>query len=140
MAEAYLFDTNAISDAMREHAQLIAAMHSHSGEFVTSAVVQGEILYGVRRLTSGVRRDELMLKADRIFAALICRPVDENVALIYADLRPLLENRGLAVNDNDLWIAATTIAADAVLVTRDADFKHVPHLRVVDWTQTDATE
>ena len=35
---------------------------------------------------------------------------------------------------NDLWIAATALALDAVLITRDSDFQQIEGLSVNDWT------
>jgi predicted nucleic acid-binding protein len=39
--------------------------------------------------------------------------------------------RGLILDENDLWIAATTIALDATLVTRDSDFSGIDGLLTV---------
>jgi predicted nucleic acid-binding protein len=38
------------------------------------------------------------------------------------------------LDENDLWIAATALALDAVLVTRDSDFQQIEGLSVNDWT------
>jgi predicted nucleic acid-binding protein len=45
-----------------------------------------------------------------------------------------LMNRGLVLDENDLWIAATAFALDAVLLTRDSDFQQIEGLSVSDWT------
>lgn len=39
--------------------------------------------------------------------------------------------RGLILDENDLWIAATAIALDATLVSRDTDFSGIDGLLVV---------
>jgi predicted nucleic acid-binding protein len=38
------------------------------------------------------------------------------------------------LDENDLWIAATAVALDAVLVSRDSDFQQIEGLKVDDWT------
>jgi predicted nucleic acid-binding protein len=38
------------------------------------------------------------------------------------------------LDENDLWIAATALALDAVLITRDGDFQQIEGLSVNDWT------
>lgn len=43
--------------------------------------------------------------------------------------------RGIAMSENDLWIAATALGVDATLVAADRDFGRLPGLRVEDWTQ-----
>ena len=44
------------------------------------------------------------------------------------------ESAGVTFEDNDLWIAATPLAIDAIIITRDPDFYRPPKLRVEDWT------
>jgi tRNA(fMet)-specific endonuclease VapC len=39
---------------------------------------------------------------------------------------------GLPLDENDLWIAATALALDATLVSRDSDFQAVEGLSVVE--------
>ena len=43
--------------------------------------------------------------------------------------------RGIAMSENDLWIATTALGVDATLVAADRDFGRLPGLRVEDWTQ-----
>jgi predicted nucleic acid-binding protein len=43
------------------------------------------------------------------------------------------QRRGLPLDENDLWIAATTLAIDATLVSRDSDFHAVEGLAVVEF-------
>lgn len=40
----------------------------------------------------------------------------------YAEIDALLERAGHSIGQNDLWIAATAIAAEAHLLTADRDF------------------
>jgi predicted nucleic acid-binding protein len=59
-------------------------------------------------------------------------PVDRAVASAFATL--VVEMRAARrgkLGVQDAWIAATAIAHDAELLTQDADFDHVPGLRVI---------
>jgi predicted nucleic acid-binding protein len=40
--------------------------------------------------------------------------------------------RGLPLDENDLWIAATALAMDAALVSRDSAFQAIEGLAVVE--------
>jgi len=133
-AGRYLFDTNAISDLMAEHPGMKTRVAGHQGRLVTSVIVQGEIYYGLERLSVGKRRSDLTVKALLLFAALPAEPVAEPAGLLYARIRQDVEAKGLAMDDNDLWIAASAMFLDAVLVTRDKDFTHVAGLSTEDWT------
>ncbi len=134
MASLFLLDPNAVSDSMMGHPRLKAKAATQPGRLITSVVVRGEILYGLERLPPGKRRNDLKTKADLALAALPCEPVSEAAADRYAVIRRAVESIGLALDDNDLWIAATVLLAGAVLVSRDKDFGQVPGLQVEDWT------
>ena len=43
----------------------------------------------------------------------------------YAEVKVSQQRRGHPLDENDLWIAATTLALDATLVSRDGDFQTV---------------
>lgn len=97
-------------------------------------VVRGEILYGIARLPEGKRRADLKSKADNLFEILPCEFIPESAADHYAEVKCSCQNRGLNLDENDLWLAATALALGATLVTRDEDFQEVEGLAVVDWT------
>jgi predicted nucleic acid-binding protein len=42
------------------------------------------------------------------------------------------QRAGLPLDENDLWIAATALAIDATLVTRDTDFRSIEGLNQVN--------
>src|SRR5262249_829073 len=131
---AALLDTNAVSDLMRDHPQLKARVASPPGPLVTSAIVRGEIYYGLERLPAGKKRADLEARAQTILAALPCEPITERVAEVYGRLKAFLDGRGLNLQDNDLWVAATALTLGAILVSRDQMFNQIPGLRVEDWT------
>ena len=75
----------------------------------TCPIVRGEILFGIELLPAGRRRQSLEDQANNLFSGLIC----------------------------DLWIVATSLALDAILITSDSDFQRVQGLfgfHLEDWT------
>ncbi len=133
----FLLDTNAFSDLMREHPKIDARLAdlSSADRVVICSIVRGEIRYGLERLPRGKRRAELELKATKLFAVLPCEPVPEAAGDCYAKIKLTRQQKGLTLDENDLWIAATTMALDAVLVSRDSDVQHIDGLTVIDWTK-----
>jgi predicted nucleic acid-binding protein len=131
---AALLDTNAVSDLMRDHAQVKSRVSNHPGPVVTSVVVVGEIRYGLSRLPAGKKRNGLEARAQGILAAFPVEPVTEPIADAYGRLKASLESQGLNLNDNDVWIAATALTNGHLLVTRDRLFSQVPALLVEDWS------
>ena len=95
------------------------------------SVVKAELLYGARN--SG-RVEENLARLERFFAPLHSLPFGDEAAERYAVLRAYLRREGRPIGGNDMMIAATVLAADATLVTRDRrDFAAVAGLRVVAW-------
>jgi predicted nucleic acid-binding protein len=131
---AALLDTNAVSDLMRDHLQFKSNVASWHDSILTSVVVVGEIRYGLSRLPPGTKRNELEIRAQNILSAIPAEPIAERTAESYGLLKALLESRGQNLDDNDLWIAATTLTAGSVLVSRDQVFRQIPGLQVVDWS------
>jgi len=133
----FLLDTTAFSDLMREHPKMDARLAGISEEHrvVICPIVRGEIQYGIERLPQGKRRRELAAKSDKLFARIPSESVTEEAAQYYARTKVARERRGLALDENDLWIAATALALEAVLVSRDGDFGGVDGLEVEDWTE-----
>ena len=51
--------------------------------------------------------------------------------LFYASLKLARQQRGLTLDENDLWVAATALALRATLVSRDRDLAGIDGLVVV---------
>lgn len=133
----YLLDTTAFSGLMRRDARIrarVAALAS-TDRAVVCTITRGEVLYGLERLPQGKRRSDLEAEAAHVFAQVICVPVSEGAADRYARIKREAEREGTPLDENDLWIAATALAMDAVLVTTDTDFRRVSSLQVTDWSQ-----
>jgi predicted nucleic acid-binding protein len=126
-AVTYLLDTNAISDMMRAAPQIEKWMAGldRGDRVVTRAIVRGEILFGVARLPQGRRRTELEEAGRQFLAVYRCEPVPEQAGDFYAAVKLTRHQRGLALDENDLWVAATALALRATLVSRDTNSKGI---------------
>jgi tRNA(fMet)-specific endonuclease VapC len=76
----------------------------------------------------------LETQAGPLFAVIPCEPIPEAAGDHYARIKLTRQQKGLVLDENDLWIAATALALSAVLITRDSDFQQVEGLSVNDWT------
>lgn len=93
----FLLDTNAFSDLMREHHKVDAHLASVSpaDRVVICSVVRGEIRYGIERLPQSKRRQELEVKAAKLFTILPCEPVPEAAGDHYARIKVTHQQKGL---------------------------------------------
>jgi predicted nucleic acid-binding protein len=129
----YLLDTTAISDLMRAAPAVENWMGGldPADRVVTCTIVRGEILFGIARLPPGKRRTELEETGRQFLGAVPCEPVPERAGDFYAAVKSARQQRGLTLDENDLWVAATALALGAALVSRDTDFVSVDGLIVV---------
>lgn len=132
----YLLDSNAVSDLVAEHPKARARLNAlpATDRVVICPIVRGEVLFGIERLPAGKRRDELAKKVVDVLGRIECQPCRESAGDIYAQIKRGNERRGLPLDENDLWIAATAIDLGAKVVSRDADLARVEGLDVEDWT------
>ena len=130
----YLLDTNAISAVMRADSRMATWLSSIGVDdrVVICTITRGEILFGLERLAPGRRRTELEGKAGKLFAILPCEPIPAAAGDRYANVKVSQQRRGLPLDENDLWIAATALVLDATLVSRDSDFQSIAGLSLVE--------
>jgi tRNA(fMet)-specific endonuclease VapC len=133
----FLLDTTALSDLMRGQArgEAYLAQLSPMDRVVVCTIVRGEVRYGIERLAPGKRRQDLEAKAAKLLESLACESVPEAAADHYARIKAASRAKGLPMDENDLWIAATALALGATLVSRDSDFGAVDGLVVADWSR-----
>jgi predicted nucleic acid-binding protein len=129
----YLLDTNAVSELMRSDPRVekwLASLNDLD-RVITCTIVRGEILFGISRLPAGKRRAELEETSRQFLDAFLCEPVPERAGDFYASIKLARQTQGLALDENDLWVAATALALNAALVSRDQDFARIDGLAVV---------
>ncbi len=108
---------------------------SESDYLFTCPIVKGEILFGIVRLPAGKKQRDLLQKANELFAQIPCDPIPENVADFYAKIKVAAKRQGTPLDECDLWIAATALALDTILVTSDSDYGRIAELglRLENW-------
>ena len=72
---------------------------------------------------------------EQLIAPFEILPCTADVCWEYGQAFQFLKRNGLLIGANDLWIAATALAFDKPLVTRNTrEFQRVPGLTVLDYT------
>jgi tRNA(fMet)-specific endonuclease VapC len=133
MEPRYLLDTNTIIYIRRNRPEIVrrAFRDLRAGEAVLSVITMGELVYGV---TKSSRRAEAISQLRQITALLPVLPLHEETAQVYGAIRAELESRGQMIGNNDLWIAAHSIAAGLTVVTNnEKEFRRVPGLKIENW-------
>lgn len=132
----FLLDTTALSELIRDSPatdRLIGNLGDSRAVVVTCVFVAGEIEFGIERLPSGRRRDDLRVRYSGRRAVIPCVEITPPAAEHYVQLKIQQRKLGLALDENDLWNAATAKAMQATMVTNDSDFDRIQGLPVMRW-------
>lgn len=129
----YLLDTNACIRVLNDSSpRLIDRLRQHRpSELRLCSVVKAELLFGARKSGDPARNLRVLR---RLFEPLVSLPLDDASAEACGTIRSELERSGIPIGANDLLIAASAVAHDAVLVTHNVrEFSRVPGLSLEDW-------
>jgi toxin FitB len=118
----FVIDSNVVSEIVRPRPEpRVAAFLNERSDLWLSAIVFHELGYGVSRLAHGARVEVLsnfIEQMKRRFHGRIVA-IDTHLAEIAGRLRGAESKRGRTVPILDSFIAATAIAKDATLITRN---------------------
>jgi len=129
----YLLDSNVCIQLLNQrHGGIEMHFRQHDpSEISLCSIVKAELLYGARH---SQRVEANLQKLKIFFSPLGSFPFDDHCVEIYARIRHDLVLQGCLIGPNDLLIAATALANDAVLVTHNQkEFSRIAGLRLEDW-------
>lgn len=133
----YLLDSCVCIDFMRGRLPYGYKMLKNSDPrlYAIPAIVEAELRTGAEKSKDPVENRRLL---ETFLLPFKVVPFDSRCALKYAALRSHLEAQGRKIGPNDMLIAATALAHDAVLVSNnDREFKRIPGLVVESWYEED---
>jgi len=122
MAEAFVIDTNVVSELTRPQPNAaVAAFLRENSDLLLSVIVFHELEYGVQCATEANRRAKLQAYAVSLRAQFEGRIVDVDVSIAETAgrLRAFEKAKGRALKEFDALIAATAMVKGATLVTRN---------------------
>lgn len=106
---------------------------------LVSIITIGEALAFSKRLSWGLSKTAAL---EDLLDALVILDISDEILSSYAEVDIFLRRTGKPIEQNDIWIAATAIVAEAQLLTTDKDFDplHPAHLERIwiDPQQPDA--
>lgn len=125
-----LVDTSILIDLERSDIEVDLLFPGE--ELYLAAVSASELLHGVYRANSELRRKQRQDYVDAILTAIPILPFDLGVARVYAQVWADLVGSGLNIGAHDMQIAATALHYDmGVLTANVRHFSKIPDLRLV---------
>lgn len=134
---SFLLDTNVVIHLLNGHQPLTDnVMKNDPSILFISGFTEAEINYGIENSASDMKEQN---RAARTLAMTPFNRVyhDESVSSAYGKIKAHLNAKKNYRPDNelDIFIAATAVAKNLVLVTNNVkDFSNIPDLKIEDWT------
>lgn len=133
MTLRYLLDTNiCIYIAKQKPKNVLLKFEQLAvGEVGMSTITYGELCYCAQK-SQHPKKTLSTLQELINFIPPLMLPVDTGKH--YGEIRTILEKQGTPIGNNDLWIAAHTLALDVTLVTNNTkEFVKIAHLKMENW-------
>ncbi len=128
---ALLIDTDLLVDLERGDATSEVERMLGEEDRAISVITVSELLHGVHRAQGAIRARRRAF-VEHMLAGIEAIPITEPIARVHADIWAELSSRGQPIGAHDLWIAATALAHDLGVATRNAaHFARIDGLRVV---------
>jgi predicted nucleic acid-binding protein len=123
-------DTNAYK-ALGEGEQQLADAIRRADSVGMPVIVLGELWFG---FVNGTRVRENSETLERFLATprVHILQLDEQTARTFGEIATQLRQRGVSIQQNDIWIAALCKQRGYALATRDRGFQHVLGLEVLE--------
>ena len=103
-------------------------------EVFLAAISASELLHGVHRADTAVRRGRRERFVESIFSLMPVLPFDLEIARVHSRLWADLSARGQMIGAHDLIIAATAVAHEHSVITGNVrEFDRVQDLELVVW-------
>jgi tRNA(fMet)-specific endonuclease VapC len=130
---ALLIDTSIFITMERSGGDLSALLQELGDEPVAlSAITASELLHGVHRADSAVRRSRREEFVEKILTAFPVIPFTLEMARIHSRLWADLQAKGVIIGAHDLLIAATALTQDRIVATGNPrHFGRIPGLKIV---------
>lgn len=128
-----LLDTSVLIAVERDGADLHAFLATAGSESLAiAALTASELLHGLHRADSALRRARREEFIEWVFATVPVVAMDLAVARVHARIWADLQARGQLIGAHDAIIAATALSrGDAILTRNERDFGRVEGLRVL---------
>lgn len=128
----YFLDTNTCIDFLRNLSESVRSrfLSVSLNEIKIPVVVKAELLLGAYKSN----RPETLEKTIQFLELFEAIPFSDDMSYTYAKIRKELETKGNKIGANDLFIAASALNKEAILVTHNTrEFIRIDGLKLDDW-------
>lgn len=125
----YFLDTSIIIDYLRGKEKAIKIIDQLDGNLTSSYICLSELFEGIYRLKQKEKFKKIILSFFNSLNTIFT--IDEKVAEKFGELRKHLKEKGKVIEDIDIFIAATCITNNLILVTfNKKHFSRIKDLKI----------
>ncbi|MEA1973093.1 MAG: type II toxin-antitoxin system VapC family toxin [Candidatus Cloacimonadota bacterium] len=127
----YLLDTNICIHFFKGQFELKEKMRSIGfRKFAISEITLAELIYGAEK---SQKRSENLKVIENFSEKISIIPIFDSIK-IYGKEKARLSKKGTIIGDLDLFIGATAIANNMIMVTRNVrEFERIKNIRIENW-------
>jgi tRNA(fMet)-specific endonuclease VapC len=129
MSGRNLLDTNIVIALFAQDSAVVEHLDEVEEVFIPS-IVLGELYFGARKSR---RVKENLARIDEFAVSNVVLGCDTETARYYGEIKNALREKGRPIPENDVWVAAIALQYDLILISRDAHFGEIDHLKVESW-------
>ena len=129
MSGRNLLDTNIVIALFAQDSAVVEHLDEAEEVFIPS-IVLGKLYFGARKSR---RVKENLARIDEFAVSNVVLGCDTETARYYGEIKNALREKGRPIPENDVWIAAIALQYDLTLISRDAHFGEIDHLKVESW-------
>lgn len=125
----YLLETTAAIAVMNGDFQVERLLEQFENVYVSTVTI-GELYFGAEKSSN---QDENLKRVSEFASERTILVCDHGTAIWYGRIIYQLRAKGRPIPQNDVWIAATAMQHELILLTRDKHFGEVENLALVGW-------
>ena len=129
MSGRNLLDTNIVIALFAQDSAVVEHLDEVEEVFIPS-IVLGELYFGARKSR---RVKENLARINEFAVSNVVLGCDTETARYYGEIKNALREKGRPIPENDVWVAAIALQYDLTLISRDAHFGEIDHLKVESW-------
>jgi predicted nucleic acid-binding protein len=130
-----VIDTNVLIEMEKNRLDVRPYIKERSEEnFFISVITTSELMHGVHRAIDLAIRSRRLAFVEMVIQSFPVLAIDLAVARLHAEIWSQLQSQGQMIGLHDSWIAASCLAFDYTLVTKNIhEFERVAGLRMEVW-------
>jgi len=134
MTDNFLLDTDIVIYWLKNKYPLINQRIKKAGKssLFISSITAAELYFGAY---NSLKKKENLSVIEGLLGKIKIIPFDEKAGKCFGEIKASLKSKGQIISNSDIFIAATAISNNFIMVTNNEDhFGRIENLKIENWT------